>query len=176
MIKVRQSLRDAIAENKVQKAEIEKLKAAQDVVAAERDELRLKVNRAEADKQRAVMSNKARYLAELRKLRAAHKEEKDTAVDDAEDRGYAQGEKTYERQGQTTKDIFFQCSWKAAVEKVGLGQDSDMFINPPTAYIPVYMLAYSQATQNRLIAVVWKEAEEKVATAQQTEQTSPAVS
>ncbi|XP_028053165.1 uncharacterized protein LOC114257583 [Camellia sinensis] len=149
MIKVRQSFRDAIAKNKVQKVEIEKLKAAQDVVAAEGDELRLKVDRAEADKQRAMKSNKARYLAELRKLRDAHKEEKDKAVDDVEDRGYAQGEKTYERQVQATKDIFFQCGWKAAVEK---------------------------ATQNRLIAEARKEAEEEAAAAQQTEQTSPAVS
>ncbi|XP_028068604.1 uncharacterized protein LOC114271193 [Camellia sinensis] len=96
----------------------------------------------------------------------------DKAVDDAEDRGYAQGEKTYERQVQATKDIFFQCGWKAAVEKVGLGQDADMFLNPPAAYIPVYMQAYAVATQNRLIAEARKEAEEEAAAAQQAEQTT----
>ncbi|GMP50132.1 hypothetical protein CsSME_00016871 [Camellia sinensis var. sinensis] len=163
MIKVRQSLRDAIAENKAQKEEIAKLKAAQEAVEAERDILSQKVDRANEDKLRAVKSTKARYLAELRKLRDAHKAERDKAVDDAEDRGYAQGEKTYERQVQATKDIFFQCGWKAAVEKVGLGQDSDMFINPSAAYIPVYMQAYSKATQNRLITDARKEAEEEAA-------------
>ncbi|GMQ09681.1 hypothetical protein CsSME_00052965 [Camellia sinensis var. sinensis] len=173
MIKVRQSLRDAIAENKAQKAEIAKLKAAQEAVEAERDILSQKVDRANEDKLRAVKSTKARYLAELRKLRDAHKVEKDKAVDDAEDRGYAQGEKTYERQVQATKDIFFQCGWKAAVEKVGLGQDSDMFINPPAAYIPVYMQAYSKATQNRLIADARKKAEKEAAAANQAEQNPP---
>ena len=53
------------------------------------------VDRSEADKQRAVKSTYARYLVELRMLRDAHKEEKDKAVNDAEDKGYAQGEKTY---------------------------------------------------------------------------------
>ncbi|GMP45296.1 hypothetical protein CsSME_00013873 [Camellia sinensis var. sinensis] len=96
MIAVRQSLRDVIAENKAQTAEIAKLKAAQEVVEADRDTLSQKLDRAEVDKQRAVKTTKARYLAELRKLRDAHKEEKDKAVDDTEDRGYAQGEKTYE--------------------------------------------------------------------------------
>ncbi|XP_028065784.1 uncharacterized protein LOC114268763 [Camellia sinensis] len=88
MIAVRQSLRDAIAENKAQKAEIAKLKAAQEAIAAKRDILSQKVDRADANKQRAVKSSKARYLAELRKLRDALKAEKDKAVDDAEDRGY----------------------------------------------------------------------------------------
>ncbi|GMP93199.1 hypothetical protein CsSME_00043141 [Camellia sinensis var. sinensis] len=176
MIKVRQSLRDAIAENKEQKAEIAKLKAAQEAVEAERDILSQKVDRANEDKLRAVKLTKARYLAELRKLRDAHKAEKDKAVDDAEDRGYVQGEKTYEPQVQATKDIFFQCVWKAAVEKVSLGQDSDMFINPPAAYIPVYMQAHSKATQNRLIAEARKEAEEEAVAAKQAEQNPPEAS
>ncbi|GMP35149.1 hypothetical protein CsSME_00007720 [Camellia sinensis var. sinensis] len=88
MIKVRQSLRDAISENEAQKGEIAKLKAAQEAVVAERDTLLQKVDRASEEKQRAVKSTKARYLAELRKLRDAHKEERDKAVDEAEDRGY----------------------------------------------------------------------------------------
>ncbi|XP_028108415.1 uncharacterized protein LOC114307223 [Camellia sinensis] len=158
MIKVRQSLRDAIAENKAQKAEISKIKAAQEAVEAERDNLSQKVNRAKADKQRAVKSTKARYLAELRTLRDAHKEEKDKAV-------------------QETKDIFFQCDWKAAVEKVGLGQDTDMFLHPPAAFIPYYMQAYASAAQKRLIKEAKKEAAEEAAAAtQQTEQTSPEAS
>ena len=162
-------MRDAIAENKAQAAEIAKLKAAQEAVVAERDNLSQKVDRAEADKQRAVKSTKARYLAELRKLHDAHKEEKDKAVDDAEDRGYAQGEKTYERQVQATKDIFFQCDWKATVEKVGLSQDADMFLNPPAAFIPHYMQAYANTAQKRLIDEARKAAEEETAAEQPVE-------
>ncbi|THG14579.1 hypothetical protein TEA_004985 [Camellia sinensis var. sinensis] len=47
-----------------------------------------------------VLLTKARYIAELRKLRDAYKVERDVAVDDVEDRGYADGERTYERQVQ----------------------------------------------------------------------------
>ncbi|XP_028111557.1 uncharacterized protein LOC114309875 [Camellia sinensis] len=176
MITIRQSLRDAIAENKAKTAEIAKLKAAQEATEAKRDTLSQKLDRAQVDKQRAVKTTKARYLAELRKLRDAHKEEKDKAVDDAEDQGYVQGEKTCERQVQATKDTFFQCGWKAVVEKVSLGQDADMFLNPPAAYIPVYMQAYANAAQNWLIEEAKKAAEEEAATAQQIEQTSPEAS
>lgn len=113
----------------------------------------------------------------MRKLRDAHKVEKDKAVDDAEDRGYAKGERTYERQVQATKDIFFQCGWKAAVEKVGLGQDAEMFQNRPAAFIPHYMQAYASAAQKRLIEEAKKAFEEEAAAAaQQAEQTSPEAS
>ena len=88
MIAVRQSLRNAIAGNKAKTAEIAKLKAAQEATEAERDSLSQKLGQAEEDKQRAVKQTKARYLAELRKLRDAHKKKKDKADDDAEDRGY----------------------------------------------------------------------------------------
>ncbi|XP_028108809.1 uncharacterized protein LOC114307616 [Camellia sinensis] len=133
MIAVRQSLRDAIAENKAQKAEIAKLKAAQEAVAAERDILSQKVDRADADKQRAVKSAKARYLAELRKLRDAHKAEKDKAVDDAEDRGYAQGEKTYERQAyaNATQNRLIAEARKEAEEEAAAAQQAEQ--NPPKA-------------------------------------------
>ncbi|GMQ02459.1 hypothetical protein CsSME_00048675 [Camellia sinensis var. sinensis] len=171
MIVVQQSLRDAIAENKAKTAEIAKLKVAQEAVEAQRDTISQKLARAEEDKQRAVKQTKARYLAGLRKLCDAHKEEKDKAADNAEDRGCAQGEKTYERQVQATKDIFFQCSWKAAVEKVGLGQDAEMSQNPPAAFIPHYMQAYASAAQKKLIEEAKKAAEEEATAAQPADQT-----
>ena len=88
---------------------------------------------------------KARYIAELCKLRDAHKAKLDKLVDDAEDRGYAENERAYERQVQGTKDIFFQCDWKVAVEKLGLGQDSDAFQNPSIVFIPAHKQAYASA-------------------------------
>ncbi|XP_028085919.1 uncharacterized protein LOC114286888 [Camellia sinensis] len=184
MIAVRQSLRDAISDNKAKTAELAKLKVAQEAAEAERDKLSKQLARADEDKRRAVKLVKARYLVELRKLCDAHKEEKDKAVDDAEDRGYVQGEKTYKRQVQATKDIFFQCGWKAAVEKVGLGQDAKMFQNPPAAFIPPYIQAYASVTQKRLIEEAKnaaeeeakKSAEEEGAAAQPVDQTSPEAS
>ncbi|GMP72866.1 hypothetical protein CsSME_00030759 [Camellia sinensis var. sinensis] len=117
-----------------------------------------------------VLLTKTRYLAELRKLRDAQKAEKDKAVDDTEDRGYAEGERTYERQVQVTKDIFFQCGWKAAVEKLGLGPNAEMFQSPPVAFIPPYMQVYASAVQKRLIEEAKKAAKEEAAAAQPAEQ------
>ncbi|XP_028090563.1 tropomyosin-like [Camellia sinensis] len=127
MIKVRQSLREAIAENKAQKAEIAKLKAAQGAVAAERDILSQKVDRANEDKQRAVQSTKARYLAELRKLCDANKVAMDKAIEDTEDRGYAQGEKTYERQAyaSATQNWLIAEARKEAEEEAAAAQQAE---------------------------------------------------
>ncbi|XP_028057312.1 uncharacterized protein LOC114261275 [Camellia sinensis] len=176
MIAVRQSLRDAISDNKAKTAELTNLKAAQEAAEAERDTLSQKLARAEEDKQRVVQLTKARYLAELQKLRDAHKAERDKAVDDGEDRGYVEDERTYEQQVQATKDIFFQCGWKAAVEKVGLGQDAEMFQNPPAAYIPAYIQAYTSVAQKRLIEKAKKAAEEEAAAVQPTEPNPPEAS
>ncbi|XP_028092209.1 uncharacterized protein LOC114292435 [Camellia sinensis] len=149
MIAVRQSLWDAISNNKAKTAKLTKLKAAQEVAEAERDTLSQKMARAKEDKQRAVQLTKARYLAELRKLRDAHKAKRDKAVDDAEDCGYAE---------------------------VGLGQDAEMFQNPPAAYVPAYMQAYASAVQKRLIEEAKKAAEEEASAVQPAEPNPPEAS
>ncbi|GMP26804.1 hypothetical protein CsSME_00003091 [Camellia sinensis var. sinensis] len=136
MIAMRQSVRDASTDNKAKTIELEKLKATQEEAVAERDRLVEWLARADEDKKNALQVTKARYIAELHKLHEAHK---------------AEGEKAYERQVQGTKDIFFQCGWKAAVEKLGLGQDSDMLQNLLVAFIPVHMQAYASAVQKKLI-------------------------
>ena len=57
------------------------------------------------------------------------------------------------------------------MEKVGLGQDAEMFQNPPTAFIPHYMQAYASATQKRLIEQAKKATEEEATAAQPADQT-----
>ncbi|GMP49329.1 hypothetical protein CsSME_00016351 [Camellia sinensis var. sinensis] len=106
MIAMWRSLRDAITDNKAKMAELTKLKAAQEAAEAERNKLTEQLARAEEDKQRALQLTKARYIAELRKLHEAHKAEQDKAVDDAEDRSYAEGERAYERQVQEPRTSF----------------------------------------------------------------------
>ncbi|GMQ10450.1 hypothetical protein CsSME_00053444 [Camellia sinensis var. sinensis] len=176
MIAVRKSLREAITDNKAKAAELQKLKAAQEASEAERDKLAERLAWVDEDKQRALQKTKARYIDELRKLRDAHKAELDKEVDVAEDRSYAEGERTYERQVQGTKDIFFQCGWKAAMEKLGLGPDAEVFQNPPATFIPAHMQAYASAMQKRLIKEAKQEAEAEATAAQPTEQIPPEAS
>ncbi|CAL5437850.1 unnamed protein product [Camellia sinensis] len=131
MISVQQSLREAIADKKAKMSELEKLRPSL-----------------------AILNNdakKARYLVELQKHRAAHQVELKKKVDEAEDRGFAEGERVYERQVEGTKDIFFHCGWKIAVEKLSNGPDSNFFKNPPIAFIPSHMQAYAAAVQQKMI-------------------------
>ncbi|GMP60340.1 hypothetical protein CsSME_00023243 [Camellia sinensis var. sinensis] len=170
MIAMRKSLWEAIADNKEKVAELAKLKAAQEEAAAERDRLAERLAQAEEDKKNSFQVTKAKYIAELRKLQDAHKAELDKQVNDAEDCGYAEGKRAYERQVQGTKDIFFQCGWNAAMEKLGLGQDSDAFQNPSVVFIPTHMQAYASTVQKRLIEEVKQAAEAEVIIAQPAEQ------
>ncbi|THG23127.1 hypothetical protein TEA_000955 [Camellia sinensis var. sinensis] len=71
-----------------------------------------------------------------------------------EDRGNAKGEKVYEQHVEDTKDIFFQCDWKAAVEKLGHTPECDFFKNSPLVFIPPYMQTYAAAVQQKLIEAV----------------------
>lgn len=112
MIYVLQSVREAIADNKSKTVELEKLKIAYETVLTERDLLDEKLAKAKEEKDKAVRAKNERYLAELPKLRAIHKAELKKEVDDAEDRGYVEGERVYGRQVAGTKDILFQCGWK----------------------------------------------------------------
>lgn len=99
------------------------------------------------EKQKSQQVTKTRYIAKLRKLRDAHKDKLEKQVDDVKDCGYVEGKKTYARQVEATKNIFFQCGWKVAAEKLGLAQDSDVFKNPLAAFILAHTHAYSNAVQ-----------------------------
>ena len=75
---------------------------------------------------------KDKYLRELAKLeRKKNVEitELEKKVENAEDRGYKEGEATYILQCEAAKDIFFKCGWKAAVAQLGHGQETEVFIN-----------------------------------------------
>ena len=81
---------------------------------------------------------KDKYLRELAKL-----EEKKNAeitklekkLEDAEDRGFKEGEALYIKQCEATKDLFFKCGWRGAVVQLGYGPETEVF-NPPQYFIP----------------------------------------
>ena len=140
-------MREAIADNKSKTAELEKLKTAHEILLTERDLLAEKLAKAKEEKDKAVQAKNERYLAELPELRTIHRAELKKEVDDAKDWGYAEGESVYGRQVASAKDIFFQCVWKMAAEKLGQALESELFNNPPPAFIPSYMQAYAAVVQ-----------------------------
>ncbi|CAL5437487.1 unnamed protein product [Camellia sinensis] len=104
----------------------------------------------------ALAEQKYKYLRELAKL----EKEKDAEIaelkksaDDADDCGYKEGEATYILQCEASKDIFFKCGWKAAVSKLGYGEETEVFQNPPLHFIPSYMADYANAIQQKLLQV-----------------------
>lgn len=95
-----------------------------------------------------MAEKKDRYLPELAKLekkKDAEIAELKKNAEDAEDRSYKEWEATYVLQCEAAKDIFFKCDWKAAVSKLGLGPETEVFQNPPPHFIPSYMANYANA-------------------------------
>ncbi|XP_028084235.1 uncharacterized protein LOC114285396 [Camellia sinensis] len=141
---------------------VELNEAKQKIAELESDNARLTelVNAVEADKQKALAELKDRYLHELTKLekkKDAEIAELKKSADDAEDHSYREGEATYILQCEAAKDIFFKCGWKAAMSKLGYGQETEVFQNPPPHFIPSYMADYANAIQQKLLQVGEKE-------------------
>ena len=74
-------------------------------------------------------------------------------MEDAEDRGYKEGEATYILQCEAAKDIFFNCGWKRATAQLGHGSEPEVFLNPPPHFIPSYMAEYAPAIQQKFLEV-----------------------
>ncbi|XP_028064371.1 probable methyltransferase PMT19 [Camellia sinensis] len=114
------------------------------------------VDSAEANKQEALIELKDRYLCELAKVekkKSAEITDLEKKVEDAEDRGYKEGEATYILQCEAAKDIFLKYGWKAVVEQLDHGAETEVFLNPPPHFIPSYMAEYANAIQQKFLQV-----------------------
>ena len=80
-------------------------------------------------------------------------------MEDAEDRGYKEGEATYILQCEAAKDIFFECGWKMAVTQLGHGPETEVFLNPPSHFIPSYQAEYVHAIQQKFLQAEYDEEE-----------------
>ncbi|XP_028057494.1 uncharacterized protein LOC114261421 [Camellia sinensis] len=139
VLELRKTTRQALAEAEQKTAELNEAK--QKMVELEFEVARLTgvVNTAEVEKQKALTELKDYYLRELATI-----EEKKTAeitdlekkIGDAEDRGFKECETTYILQCKAAKDLFFKCGWKAAVEQLGHGPETKVFLNPSSYFIP----------------------------------------
>ena len=70
--------------------------------------------------------------------------------DDAELRGFKEGETPYIKQCEAAKDLFFKRGWRAAVVQLGHSLETEVF-NAPTYFIPSSMTEYAAALQQQFL-------------------------
>ncbi|KAF5931685.1 hypothetical protein HYC85_027856 [Camellia sinensis] len=154
---LRKTTRQAMAEAEAKVAELEEAEKKMAEMQAETGRLADLVNSAEAEKQKAAIAMKDKYLRELVKL----EKRKDTEItqlkksaEGAEKQGYKQGykkaEDAYVKQCDAAKELFFKCGWRAAVEKLGHDQQTEVF-NPPAYFIPKSLAEYADALQQEFL-------------------------
>ncbi|XP_028112493.1 L-ascorbate oxidase homolog, partial [Camellia sinensis] len=128
VLELRKTTRQSLAEVTEKTAELEQARLQIAELKVENGRLTGLVSSAEAEKQKAVAVIKDKYLRELAKLEGkknAEIEQLKKSADDAELRGYKEGETTYIKQCEAAKDLFFKCGWRAAVEQLGHGPETE---------------------------------------------------
>ena len=154
---LRKTTRQAMAEAEAKSAELLQAEKRMAELEAENGRLADLVNSAEAEKQKAAIVMKDKYLRELVKL----ERRKDAEIGElrknmveAEKEGYKQGykkaEDAYVKQCDAAKELFFKCGWRAAVEKLGQDQQTEVF-NPPDYFIPKSLAEYAAALQQQFL-------------------------
>ncbi|GMQ09211.1 hypothetical protein CsSME_00052670 [Camellia sinensis var. sinensis] len=137
VLELRKTARSAVANANAKAAELKKAKLKLAELESKNLWLTELVNAVEADKQKALAEKKDHYLRELAKLekkKNAEVTELRKKIEDAEDRGFKEGEATY-----------------AAAIKLGQGQDTEIFLNPPPHFIPSYMTDYANVVQQKFL-------------------------
>ncbi|GMP40543.1 hypothetical protein CsSME_00010954 [Camellia sinensis var. sinensis] len=116
-------------------AEVEDIKKQMAELQAENSRLTGLVSSAEAERQKAAISLKDKYLRELVKLERKKDAEIKESAKEAGKQGFKKAEDAYAKQCNAAKELFFKCGWRAAVEKLGHDQQTEVF-NPlaPTSY------------------------------------------
>ncbi|GMP46613.1 hypothetical protein CsSME_00014694 [Camellia sinensis var. sinensis] len=118
VLELRKTARQAMTEVIEKTTELEEARKQIAELKTKNGRLTGLVNSAEADKQKVAAEMKNKYLRELAKLEGKKNveiEKLKKSVDDAELRGYKEGEATYIKQCEAAKDLFFKCGWRAAV-------------------------------------------------------------
>ncbi|GMP73123.1 hypothetical protein CsSME_00030967 [Camellia sinensis var. sinensis] len=107
------------------------------------------VTSANTEKQRALIEMKDEYLRELAKLEGV----KDAEIkvlkkkaEDAELKGFKEGEAAYIQQCEAAKDLFFKCGWRGGVEQLGCGPDTEVY-NASQYFIPASLAEYAADLQ-----------------------------
>ncbi|GMP78113.1 hypothetical protein CsSME_00034171 [Camellia sinensis var. sinensis] len=153
VLELRKTTRQALAEVTEKTVELEQARQHIAELKSENGRLTGLVSSAEAEKQKAVAVIKDKYLRELAKFerkKSAEIEQLKKSADDAELRGYKEGEATYIKQCEDAKDLFFKYGWRAAVEQLGHGPETEVF-NAPAYFIQSSMIEYAAALQQQFL-------------------------
>ncbi|XP_028117745.1 uncharacterized protein LOC114315329 [Camellia sinensis] len=108
---------------------------------------------ANADKQRALTEMRDKHLWELAKLessKATEIQKLKKKSDDAEKKGFKEGEAVYIQQCEAAKDLFFKCGWRSAVEQLGCGPETEVY-NAPQYFIPASLVEYAADLQKQFL-------------------------
>lgn len=146
-----------MAEAEAKAAELVEAEKRMAELEAENGRLADLVSSAEAEKQKAAIVMKDKYLRELLKLEKRKdaeiselKKNMEAAEKEGYKRGYKEAEEAYVKQCDAAKELFFKCGWRAAVEKLGHDQQIEVF-DPPAYFIPKSLAAYADALQQEFL-------------------------
>ncbi|GMP50937.1 hypothetical protein CsSME_00017351 [Camellia sinensis var. sinensis] len=131
-------------------AEVEDIKKQMAELQAENSRLTGLVSSAEAERQKAAISLKDKYLRELVKLERKKDAEIKESAKEAGKQGFKKAEDAYAKQCNAAKELFFKCGWRAAVEKLGHDQQTEVF-NPPAYFISNSLAEYANAMQQQFL-------------------------
>ena len=67
-------------------------------------------------------------------------------AEDAEQKGFKEGEAAYIQQCEAAKDLFFKCGWRGAVEQLGCSHDTKVY-SAPQYFIPASLAEYAADLQ-----------------------------
>lgn len=154
---LRKTTRQAMAEAEAKAAELLQAEKRMAELEAENGRLADLVNSAEAEKQKAAIVMKDKYLRELLKLEKRKdaeiselKKNMEAVENEGYKRGYKEAEDAYVKQCDAAKELFFKCGWRGAVEKLGHDEQTEVF-DPPAYFIPKSLAAYADALQQEFL-------------------------
>ena len=153
VLELRKTTRQALAEVETKTTELKEShqKTAEQKVEVAR--LSGLVTSAEADKQKALIVMKDKYLRELVKLEGkkdAEIAELKKKVSDANAEGFKEAEGLYIPQCEGAKDLFFKCGWRSVVEQLGCGPETEVY-NAPQYFIPASLAEYAASVQQQFL-------------------------
>ena len=96
---------------------------------------------------------KDKYLRELAKLEGVKDAEINVLkkkAEDAEQKGFKEGEAAYIQQCEAAKDLFFKCGWRGALEQLGYGPATEVH-NAPQYFIPATLAEYAADLQKQFL-------------------------
>ena len=152
-MELRRNTREAMAEAEAKSAELEEARKQIAELRSENGRLTELVSSAEAEKQKAALELKDKYLRELAKMEKKKNIEitqLKESIKGAEKQGFKKAEDAYSQQCEAAKDLFFKCGWRAAVEKLGHDPQTEVY-NSPSYCIPSSLMEYTAALQQQFL-------------------------